>query len=163
MIKSKSFLGAVFTTIMVCSTPTHSEEKITGAFGIEFGTLLKDVTVIKSHVNSQIHNIEPPQPMSLLRFYAVDTTGPDQKIYRITGLTLENNRLACLEDLASIVEILKNKYGQAEEQKSIFRFKDGNRSVIASCDQEGGDNSRKTYKLKVTYEDRSLLGGADAL
>jgi hypothetical protein len=35
--------------------------------------------------------------------------------------------------------------------------------VIASCDKEGGNNSRKTYKLKVTYEDRGLLGGADAL
>ena len=71
--------------------------------------------------------------------------------------------LASLEDLATITAILKNKYGQSEQKETIFRFQDGNRSVIASCDQEGGDNSRKTYKLKVTYEDRSLLGGADAL
>ncbi|MGD8573248.1 MAG: hypothetical protein PVH98_12370 [Gammaproteobacteria bacterium] len=106
--------------------------------------------------------------MSLLRFYTVDTTGDDKKIYRITGLTLENNRLACLEDLATITSILQNKYGQSEQGHSekkepIFRFLEGKRSVIASCDQEGGDNSRKTYKLKVTYEDRGLVGGADAL
>jgi hypothetical protein len=162
-MKLKTFLGGVFTTIIVWSLPAHSGEKISGAFGVEFGTLLKDVKVIKSHVNAQVHNIEAPKPMSLLRFYTVDTVGPDKKIYRITGLTLENNRLACLEDLASITAILKNKYGQSEQHKTIFRFQDGNRSVIASCDKEGGNNSRKTYKLKVTYEDRSLLGGADAL
>ena len=163
VMKLKSLLGGIFTTIMINSPTVYGGEEITGAFGIEFGTLLKDVKVVKSHVNDQIHNIEPPNPMSLLRFYTVDTTGSDKKIYRITGLTLENNRLACLEDLASITAILENKYGKSEQLKTIFRYQDGNRSVIASCDQEGGDSSRKTYNLKVTYEDRSLLGGADAL
>jgi hypothetical protein len=71
--------------------------------------------------------------------------------------------MACLEDLATISAILKNKYGPSEQQETIFRFQDANRSVIASCDQEGGNNSRKIYKLKLTYEDRSLVGGADAL
>jgi hypothetical protein len=162
-MKLATFLSGTLTIVTVVSTPLYSAEKIIGAFGIEFGTLLKDVNVIESHVNAQIHNVEPPKPMSLLRFYTVDTTGADKKIYRITGLTLENNRLACLEDLASITAILKNKYGQSEQKKTIFRFQDDNRSVTASCDQEGGVTSRKTYKLKVTYEDRSLLGGADAL
>jgi hypothetical protein len=161
-MKDKFFAITVFTAI-VYSSISMSAEKITGAFGIEFGTLLKDVTVLKSHVNGQVHNVEPPKAMSLLRFYSVDTTGADKKIYRITGLTLENNRLACLEDLASITAILENKYGKSEQLKTIFRFQDGDRSVTASCDQEGGDNSRKTYKLKVSYEDRSFLGGANAL
>jgi hypothetical protein len=162
-MKLKFILNGILTGIAALSAPVISAEKISGAFGIEFGTLLKDVNVIESHVNSQIHNIEPPKPMSLLRFYTVDTTGADKKIYRITGLTLENNRLACLEDLTTITAILKNKYGQSEQKDTIFRFQDGKRSVTASCDREGGDNSRKTYKLKVTYEDRSLVGGADAL
>ncbi|MCG6969954.1 MAG: hypothetical protein LJE85_09320 [Gammaproteobacteria bacterium] len=167
-MKTKLKISAILTAVTLVSAPGYSAESITGAFGIAFGTLLKDVNVIESHVNSQIHNVQPPKPMSLLRFYTVDTTGDDKKIYRITGLTLENNRLACLEDLATITSILQNKYGQSEQGHSekkepIFRFLEGKRSVIASCDQEGGDNSRKTYKLKVTYEDRGLVGGADAL
>jgi len=162
-MKNKSLITSLATAIAIFSSNSFGAENITGAFGIQFGTLLKDVKVIESHVNSQVHNVDPPKPMSLLRFYTVDTTGPEKKIYRITGLTLENNRLACLEDLATITAILENKYGKSEQLKTIFRYQDGNRSVIASCDQEGGDNSRKTYKLKVTYEDRSLLGGADAL
>jgi hypothetical protein len=104
-MKLAIFLSGVLTIVTAVSTPLYSAEKITGAFGIDFGTLLKDVKVIESHVNAQIHNVEPPKPMSLLRFYTVDTTGADKKIYRITGLTLENNRLACLEDLASITAI----------------------------------------------------------
>lgn len=162
-MKTKTVILSIFTTITVFSSIAYSAEKITGAFGIEFGTLLKDVKVIQSHVNQQIHNVDPPKPMSLLRFYTVDTTGPNKKIYRITGHTLENNRLACLEDLSTITAILENKYGKSEQRETIFHYQDGNRSVIASCDQEGGVTSRRIYKLKVTYEDRSLVGGADAL
>lgn len=162
-MKLKILSGAVSSLLISVSPSVYCNDTIVGAFGIEFGTLLENVKVIESHVNSQIHNVEPPQPMSLLRFYTVDTTGPDKKIYRITGLTLENNRQACLEDLSTITSILKNKYGPMDQTEGFFRIQKNNRSIIASCDQEGGDDSRKTYKLKVTYEDKGLVGGADAL
>ena len=149
---------------LIVASAAWAAAPIDGAFGIQFGQTLDQVKVIESHVNQTLHNVEPPQPMSLLRFYTVETAGPQKRIYRVTGQSLTNDRTQCLEELASVMAILKSKYGEPNKRvDDIFRFVQGARSITASCDAEGGITSRNVYKLKVTYEDLGLMEGSGAL
>lgn len=141
------------------ATPT-----IEGAFGIKFGQPLKEIKVIRSHVNGMLHKVKPPDPMSLLRIYTVEVAGPKKQIYRITGQALENDSAACHEDLTSIMAILKTRYGEPQSAAAgLYRFSDGPRSITASCKVEGGVSARGMYKVKVTYEDSSFMGGGSGL
>ena len=137
---------------------------IEGAFGIKFGQTLKEVKVVRAHVNGTLFRVNPPDPLSLLRIYTVEVSGPKKNIYRIVGQSLVNDSAACNEDLASIMAILKTRYGEPQSASpGAYRFSEGPRSVTASCQIEGGVTARGMYKVKVTYEDRSHMGGSGGL
>jgi len=137
---------------------------IDGAFGIKFGQTLKEVKVVRSHVNGTLHRVKPPDPLSLLRIYTVEVSGPKKRIYRIVGQSLVNDNAACNEDLGSIMAILRSRYGEPQSGTGgVYRFSEGSRSITASCGLEGGITARGMYKVKVTYEDSSLMGGSGGL
>lgn len=143
---------------------SEAAPNIDGAFGIKFGQTLKEVKVVRGHVNGVLYRVSPPDPLSLLRIYTVEVSGPQKMIYRITGQSLVNDSAACHEDLASIMAMLKTRYGEPQSVSAgVYRFSEGPRSVTASCQIEGGVTARGMYKVKVTYEDSSLMGGSGGL
>jgi hypothetical protein len=152
--------GAILLASLSLAGTAPAAPSIEGAFGIKFGQALKGVKVLRSHVNGTLYRVSPPEPMSLLRIYTVEVAGPKKLIYRITGQSLENDSAACNEDLASLMAILKTRYGEPQAGgPGTYRFSDGPRSITASCKVEGGVTARGMYKVKVTYEDSSLMGG----
>jgi hypothetical protein len=156
--------GAILLASLCLAGTGAAAPSIEGAFGIKFGQTLKQVQLVRSHVNGTLYAVKPPEPLSLLRIYTVEVAGPKKRIFRITGQALENDSAACNEDLASIMAILKTRYGEPQSAAAgLYRFSDGSRSITASCKREGGVTDRGMYKVKVTYEDSSLMGGSGGL
>lgn len=148
---------------LVLAANLQAAQPIDGAFGIKFGQTLKQVKVVRSHVNGNLHRVKPPDPLSLLPIYTVEVSGPKKTIYRITGQALVNDSAACNEDLATLMAILKTKYGEPQSLSGgIYRFSQGSRSISASCKDEAG-LSIGMYKVKINYEDHSLMGGSGGL
>jgi hypothetical protein len=136
---------------------------ITGAFGIKFGEPISNLKVTRTLANGMTHGVEPPNPLDLLRLYSVETTSETKLVYRIIGQSLVNDKVQCIEDLASVLGILESKYGKFQNDGSIYRLSQGKKAITASCIAESGVTSRSVYMIKVTYEDLNLVAGADAL
>ena len=137
--------------------------EITGAFGIEFGEQISNLKVLRTLASGMTHSVEPPNPLDLLRLYSVETTSEKKLVYRIIGQSLVNDKAQCIEDLASILGILEDKYGKFQNEGTIYRFSHGKKAITASCIAESGVTQRRVYMIKVTYEDLGLVAGADAL
>ena len=137
--------------------------EITGAFGIKFGEPLHNLKVLDTLASGMTHSVEPPNPLDLLRLYSVETTSETKLVYRIVGQSLVNDKAQCIEDLASVLGILEDKYGKFQNAGTIYRLSQGKKAITASCSAESGVTQRRVYMIKVTYEDLGLVAGADAL
>ena len=137
--------------------------EITGAFGIKFGEPISNLKVTRTLASGMTHGVEPPNPLDLLRLYSVETTNEKNLVYRIIGQSLANDKVQCIEDLASILGILEAKYGKFQNEGTIYRFSQGKKAITVSCIAESGVTQRQVYMIKVTYEDMGLVTGADAL
>ncbi len=136
--------------------------EITGAFGIKFGEPISNLKVTRTLAGGTTHGVEPPNPLDLLRLYSVETN-VKKLVYRIIGQSLVNDKVQCVEELASILSILESKYGKFQNEGTIYRLSQGKRAITASCIAESGVTERQVYMVKVTYEDLGLVDGADAL
>lgn len=149
--------------LMVILKSSLAATEITGAFGINFGEPVSNLKVTDTLASGMTHVVEPPNPLDLLRLYSVETTNEKNLVYRIIGQSLVNDKVQCIEDLASVLGILESKYGKFQNEGSIYRLSQGKKAITASCISESGVTSRGVYKIKVTYEDLGLVAGADAL
>lgn len=154
------FTSLIFLVFL--NSPLAATE-ITGAFGIKFGEPLGNLKVTRTLASGMTHGVEPPNPLDLLRLYSVETTSDKKLVYRIIGQSLVNDKVQCIEDLASILGILENKYGKFQNEGTIYRLSQGKKAITASCIAESGVTQRRVYMIKVTYEDLGLVAGAGAL
>ncbi len=136
---------------------------INGAFGIKFGMTLDQLDVERSLVNEVVHLVNPPTPLNMLTLYSVETDKQSGKVFRISGQTMANNEAACVEELASLLAVLEEKYGKFTQYGSMFRLKSGDKSITASCSSERGFTERQVYMVKVLYENLALTQAKDAL
>jgi hypothetical protein len=137
--------------------------EITGAFGIKFGESTSNLKVLETLASGVTHVVEPPNPLDALRLYTVEATKEKKQVYRIIGQSLVNDKVQCVEELASILGILEAKYGKFENMGTIYRLSQGKKAITASCISEGGVTQQSVYKVKVTYEDLGMVAGTDAL
>jgi len=159
MLRKIIFMGALFAVagLALAAAP------ITGAFGIKFGATLDQLDVERSLVNEVVHVVNPPMPLNLLTLYSVETDKKSARVFRIVGQTMANNEAACIEELASLIGVLEEKYGKFTQHGSMFRLKSGDKSITASCSSERGFTERQVYMIKVLYEDLALTQVKDAL
>ncbi|HID50288.1 MAG TPA: hypothetical protein EYP40_11885 [Chromatiales bacterium] len=153
----------VSSLVLLAASSAFAAEPITGAFGIKFGESIDHLKIDRTLVNGVVHIVTPPKPLESLRLYSVETAKGRKQVFRITGQALTNNKIGCLGDLSSIMGILEQKYGKFKNLDTIFLLKQGDKSITASCTAEGGITDKRTYMIKITYEDLGLSGKSDAL
>lgn len=138
-------------------------EEISGAFGIKLGETLDGIKVDRTLTSRVVHIVNPPTPLESLRLYTVETTKQSKRIFRITGQSLTNSKTECLRDLAAMLSTLEAKYGKFENLGAIFRITKGTKAITASCTSEGAQRSKRSYMIKVTYEDLGISANVEAL
>ncbi len=153
----------LFTLGLLLSAAGQAQSPIDGAFGIKFGTTLDKLKVDRTLANGVVHVVTPPIPLNLLTLYSVETDNKTGKVFRIVGQTMANDQTACMETLASVIGVLEDKYGPFASHGTMFRRREGDRSITATCSSERGFTQRQVYMVKVTYEDLSLTRMKDAL
>lgn len=152
-ILALTFFLPVFANAAIISDPS-------GAFGIEFGKQLKDLTVLeKNELRSgePVYKVKAPNPLNnKLEDYYVLVTPESHKVYTIWGNKdyERMNRDKCINEKDDIVAILESKYGESKSATTINIDNDrvfelDNVNIYAVC-QNLGQN------LSIRYINKGL-------
>ncbi len=149
-----------FLFFILVSTIISFAQEITGAFGIKFGSLLKELNVIKASKTTDgdpLYMIDPPIKLKLLTEYYVMVTPISKKIYSVWGIDKKLKEKECITSLEAILKALERKY--KTKRKEIFSFFDTNYMISKGkvyvhvrCSNELTD-----YTLYVQYYHRDLM------
>jgi hypothetical protein len=153
-----------------------SANSIKGAFGYEFGDVVKGIKVeFYEDIVWLSKSFRPSKPVPGLSHYSIYTTINDKKVYKIDAYHREDssNNNSCdlyFGDFAKILKMLEAKYGDFEERENsskygtfssgvrwfddriVYKYDKNNRRIILECDRY----SRRSYFLRLMYIDYKL-------
>ena len=158
--------GSVLQVTAQTNTPAApTQQQITGAFGLVLGTAVDLSQYQKAGENpdkTPRYGFTPQNPIEGLTTYWFEATPKSGIIYRIWAQGDCKNDDACKRQQTTILDLLKKKYGQAEEEGQFDDFYDakrmtrGNRSMVLKC-SSGTDD----ITLNLYYTDDDLKKQAD--
>ncbi len=120
-------------------------QEIPGAFGIDFGTNIKDLDVMdqsKTSAGIPIYMVIPPNKVPFLNTYAVEITPKSKLVYAIWGRGEVNSLSECEDLLEKVASQMEKEFG-VQRQKPPFDakgyfFTAGNRVAIVKCLENKG-------------------------
>jgi len=146
--------------ILFISSMAHGAEKITGAFGIQFGQnfMPRDAISTSQLLNdgTPFYEFRPQKPFDTFSKYYVMITPVTNKVYSIWGIGGVKNDSDCKNQRAVIIELIENKYGKSERKSNLENFLDvkvvsqGERYVMVKC------GSFRDDKIEARYYDKKL-------
>jgi hypothetical protein len=125
-------------------------QNIPGAFGIDFGTHIKDIDVVDTSRTSggiPIYIVLPPHKVPFLNTYAVEITPKSKRVYAIWGRGEVSSEEECAKLVEEVASQMEKEFG-VKRKKPPFKatgyyFTDGNRFAIVKC--LGGEKGWRIY------------------
>ena len=163
--------------LLLTSSFSANANSIKGAFGYEFGDVVKGIKVESyEHIVWVSKSFKPSKPVPGLSHYNIYTTIKDNKVYKITASHREpsSNNNSCdlyFGDFGKIFKMLEAKYGDFEEYRNnskygtssngvrwfddhvYYRYDNKNRRIVIECKRY----SPRDYELRLMYIDYKLL------
>lgn len=128
----------VLVLALVTLSLSFSQE-LKDAFGVSFGTPIKDLKVLKALKTSHgrlIYVISPPEPDPSLDTYVVETTA-DNRVMGVWGVKRSLKKEECRSLLESFARKVEKELGVGRKKPPFevegFFFEKGNTSVILKC------------------------------
>lgn len=136
---------------------TVKKSKITGAFGMKFGTIYDtNLTIATATINNdeEIYQFEPKKSFSLFKEYYVATTPKQGLIYMIIGLGMVK-KSSCENEKEVLSTLLMKKYQQkGEDGYKHFSIHSERNSIRVEC--KTGSNSKYYTDIQIVYTDGKL-------
>lgn len=149
--------------VMICSAGLAVDAP-KGAFGINFGSKLSELNILKETTltnGNPLYRVQPPSPMNLLDTYYVLVTPKSNEVYEIWGDKdySREERAKCKTDKNSILALLENKYGEFKRPQftygDIKEIEIDNVAINIDCRNSLNDN------LSLRYQDLTILDKAE--
>ncbi|WP_457601244.1 hypothetical protein [Hydrogenivirga sp.] len=136
-------LRKLLLVLTVLSLSAFSQN-IPGAFGIDFGTHIKDIDVVdesKTSGGTPIYIVLPPHKVYFIKTYAVEITPKSKKVYAIWGRGSVPGKEECAKLVEGVADQMEKEFG-VKRQKPPFKavgyyFTAGDRFAIVKCLGEG--------------------------
>ncbi|EDP75448.1 hypothetical protein [Hydrogenivirga sp. 128-5-R1-1] len=120
-------------------------QHIPGAFGIDFGTHIKDIDVVdesKTSGGTVVYIVLPPHRVPFVKTYAVETTPRSKKVYAIWGRGEVSSKEECVQLVEDVAKRMEKEFGVKKKKppfKAIgYYFVAGNRFAIVKCLNDNG-------------------------
>ncbi len=162
MFRLRSALKAsiVFFILFGVATETiDAKQKISGAFGMTLGQKFDPSSAIGRSAltdGTPMYQFDTKRPFRSFNSYYVMISPITKMVYSIWGIGKIESRGKCKKEQALIVEILRGKYGEPEDEGmaetllDAVKFDHGNRHIIVKCAGFMDDS------IEIRYYDRKL-------
>ena len=161
-----SYLRYIYATacLLVSASAIHAEDKIEGAFGKKLGaTFSASDSIGKGALTdgTTMYRFQPESPFRSLTEYYVLTTPSTNRIYCIWAQGPTENTASAKKEQAVLMELLQQKYGQAQRPGAFDAMTDlkqisqGSRYIVTKV------TGFVKPMLEVRYYDSELSKAAE--
>ncbi len=148
-----------FLMSLVLLTAVGFAQEITGAFGIRFGTPLKDIKIIKAMKTvggNLIYLVSPSEKVNGLDTYIVEAEPKNNRVYGIWGVKRGISKEKCVNTLEEFSSKIEKEY-EIKRQKPPFNvegyfFTKGDKTIIVKCLKD-----KTGWSFYIQYYDESLV------